>query len=44
VIAETDYDNFGSMAVMRKLGMKIEKNPLGEPSWLQNVGILENAG
>ena len=42
VIAETDYDNAASMAVMRKLGMRIEKNPLTEPPWLQVVGILEN--
>jgi ribosomal-protein-alanine N-acetyltransferase len=42
IIATTDIDNFGSMAVMRKLGMQIERNPLAEPSWLQVVGVLEN--
>ncbi len=42
IIAETDYDNPGSMGVMRKLGMRIEKNPYSEPPWLQVVGVLEN--
>ncbi len=42
IIAETDFDNAGSIAVMRKLGMKIGKNPLAEPPWLQVVGVLEN--
>jgi hypothetical protein len=27
---------------MRKLGMRIEKNPYPEPPWLQVVGILDN--
>jgi len=43
IIATTDNDNFGSMGVMRKLGMQVEKNPLPEPSWLQVVGVLENS-
>jgi len=42
VIATTIYDNISSMAVMRKLGMRIERNPLAEPPWLQVVGVLEN--
>jgi hypothetical protein len=29
--------------VMRKLGMRIERNPLPEPPWLQIVGVLDNA-
>jgi RimJ/RimL family protein N-acetyltransferase len=41
IIAETDYNNLGSMGVMRKLGMRIEKNPYSEPPWLQVVGVLE---
>lgn len=41
VIAETDYDNVGSIGVMRSLGMRIEKNPYPEPSWLQVVGVAE---
>ena len=43
VVATTCFENIGSQAVMRKLGMKIEKNPLGEPAWLQVVGVLKNS-
>ncbi len=42
IIARTEYDNHASQAVMRKLGMRLEHNPLPEPHWLQVVGILEN--
>ena len=42
VIATTDFDNNASMGVMRKLGMRVEKNPLKEPPWLQVVGVVEN--
>lgn len=44
VIATTSYDNLGSMAVMRRLGMRIERNPSPDPPWLQVVGVLENPG
>ena len=40
VIATTTYDNLASMGVMRKLGMRILKNPAPEPTWLQVVGVL----
>ena len=42
VVATTDYDNLGSLGVMRKLGMRIEKNPRPEPPWLQAVGVVES--
>jgi [ribosomal protein S5]-alanine N-acetyltransferase len=42
VIATTDFDNHASIGVMRKLGMRVEKNPLKEPPWLQVVGVVEN--
>ncbi|HEX9869322.1 MAG TPA: GNAT family N-acetyltransferase [Candidatus Tectomicrobia bacterium] len=42
IVATTEFENTGSIAVMRKLGMRIERNPLAEPPWLQVVGILEN--
>jgi len=42
IVATTTYDNVASMGVMRKLGMRIEKNPYPDPPWLQVVGILEN--
>jgi ribosomal-protein-alanine N-acetyltransferase len=44
IIATTTYDNPASIAVMTKLGMQIEKNPLKDPPWLQIVGVLENDG
>lgn len=42
IIATTTYDNPASQAVMRKLGMRIERNPYPQPEWLQIVGVLEN--
>lgn len=41
IVATTTYDNEGSMGVMRRLGMRIERNPFPEPPWLQVVGLLE---
>lgn len=42
IAATTTYDNAASMSVMRKLGMRIERNPFSEPPWFQVVGILDN--
>jgi [ribosomal protein S5]-alanine N-acetyltransferase len=42
IIATTTYDNAASLAVMRKLGMTLDRNPLPTPPWLQIVGFLEN--
>jgi RimJ/RimL family protein N-acetyltransferase len=42
IVATTMYDNAASMGVMRKLGMRIERNPFADPPWFQVVGILEN--
>jgi ribosomal-protein-alanine N-acetyltransferase len=42
IVATTTRDNVGSMGVMRRLGMRIDENPLPDPPWLQVVGILEN--
>lgn len=42
IIAMTDYDNAASMAVMRRLGMTVERYPHPTPEWFQVVGILEN--
>jgi RimJ/RimL family protein N-acetyltransferase len=42
VIATTSYDNEASMGVMRKLGMRIERNPFPDPHYLEVVGVLEN--
>jgi RimJ/RimL family protein N-acetyltransferase len=43
LVATTTFDNAASMAVMRKLAMRIERNPRPEPPWLQVVGLLEAA-
>jgi ribosomal-protein-alanine N-acetyltransferase len=42
IIATASYDNSASIGVMRKLGMRVESNPLKEPPWLQVVGVIEN--
>ena len=42
IVATTGYDNVASIGVMRRLGMRIERNPLPEPPWLQVVGVLDN--
>jgi RimJ/RimL family protein N-acetyltransferase len=42
IVATTTYENAASMGVMRKIGMRIAKNPYSEPPWLQIVGVLEN--
>lgn len=41
IIATTDFDNAGSIGVMKRLGMRIAHNPQPTPSWLQVVGVLE---
>ncbi|MHB8598398.1 MAG: GNAT family N-acetyltransferase [Ktedonobacteraceae bacterium] len=43
IVATTTYDNEASIGVMRKVGMRIEKNPFPDPHWFQVVGILENS-
>ncbi len=42
IVATTEYDNVASQGVMQKVGMRLERNPLPEPPWLQVVGVLEN--
>ncbi|TMG63736.1 MAG: GNAT family N-acetyltransferase [Chloroflexi bacterium] len=42
IVATTEHDNLRSIAVMKRLGMTIERNPLAEPHWLQTVGVLVN--
>ena len=42
IVATTTCDNAASMSVMRKLGMRVERNPRSDPLWFQVVGILEN--
>ena len=42
IVATTEHDNLRSIAVMRRLGMTIERNPRAEPHWFQTVGVLVN--
>lgn len=42
IVATTTYDNEGSQAVMRRLGMAILSNPHPEPFHLQIVGVRYN--
>ncbi|MFC1878639.1 GNAT family N-acetyltransferase [Chloroflexota bacterium] len=41
ILATTSHDNLASIAVMRRLGMRITENPYSQPLWLQVVGVLE---
>ena len=41
IVATTTRDNLASIAVMRRLGMRVEQNPLPEPHWFQVVGWLD---
>ena len=41
IVATTTRDNAASIAVMRRLGMRVEDNPLPEPHWFQVVGWLD---
>lgn len=41
IVATTERDNAASIAVMRRLGMRVEENPLPEPEWFQVVGWLD---
>jgi RimJ/RimL family protein N-acetyltransferase len=42
IVATTTFDNAASIAVMHRLGMRIERNPRTTPPWLQVVGVLEH--
>ncbi len=44
IVATTTYDNLASQAVMRRLGMRVERNPCDGPPYLQVVGFLANPG
>jgi RimJ/RimL family protein N-acetyltransferase len=44
IVATTEHDNTRSINVMRRLGMRLERNPEAEPHWFQTVGILDHPG
>ena len=41
LIATTAHDNLASQGVMRRLGMRLERNPFPDPPWFQVVGVLD---
>ncbi len=41
VVATTEHTNVASIGVMRRLGMRIERNPEPDPHWFQVVGVLD---
>ncbi|MGO9454909.1 MAG: GNAT family N-acetyltransferase [Candidatus Binataceae bacterium] len=43
ILAGTEYDNVASIGVMRRLGMRIERNPYPVPEWFQIHGVLEQS-
>lgn len=43
IVATTEHENLRSIAVMRRLGMAIERNPSPEPDWFQTVGVAFNS-
>jgi [ribosomal protein S5]-alanine N-acetyltransferase len=43
IVATTTHANSASIGVMRRLGMRIARNPHTEPDWFQVVGMLENS-
>jgi RimJ/RimL family protein N-acetyltransferase len=42
IVATTEHGNEASIGVMRRLGMRIARNPAPAPFFLNVVGILEN--
>jgi RimJ/RimL family protein N-acetyltransferase len=42
IVATTEHGNTRSIDVMRRLGMRLERNPQAEPHWFQTVGIRTN--
>ena len=40
ILASTEYNNTASIAVMVRLGMRIDRNPLTTPEWFQVTGSL----
>ena len=42
ILATTEYANIASQKVMLQAGMRITRNPLPAPRWLQVVGVIEN--
>lgn len=41
LVATTEHSNLNSQRVMQKLGMQVQRNPIGEPFWFEVLGVLE---
>ena len=41
IVATTTHDNDGSLGVMRRIGMRVERNPHADPPWFQAVGVID---
>jgi RimJ/RimL family protein N-acetyltransferase len=41
IVATTENDNLASIGVMRRLGMRIERNPYPDPFYFQTIGIRD---
>ena len=42
IVANTDFDNKASQAVMKKLGMTLHENKDGKLEWFEVLGVLDN--
>jgi RimJ/RimL family protein N-acetyltransferase len=41
IVANTEFTNLASQAVMKRLGMTLYRNETGEPEWFEVLGVLE---
>lgn len=41
IVANTEFSNLASQAVMKKIGMTLYRNETGEPEWFEVLGVLE---
>jgi RimJ/RimL family protein N-acetyltransferase len=44
IVATTEDTNAASAGVMRRIGMRVDRNPLPAPFFLEVVGIIDNTG
>jgi RimJ/RimL family protein N-acetyltransferase len=44
MVATTEHDNAASIAVMRRVGMRVAHNPAPAPFFMQAVGVIDNPG
>jgi ribosomal-protein-alanine N-acetyltransferase len=44
IVATTEHTNAASIGVMRRIGMRIDRNPSPTPFFMQVVGVIDNDG